>query len=578
MFAAARVPASAATSERAQTGDSARVLRRRESSLPIVSEDAPVRCCATPSPESEPPCVDLLDTFSFLQDDCSCCSAPQPGATIIHSKFGRVRAELCRGGGGGGVSAVGASAIPAGTRNALATGQQRFEKSKEVPKQNDIEVHNERVTCVLGKNPNHYTLNGTNCWLVGSGKQRLLIDTGEHQQREEFLANLKDAMARVGCEGLSAILITHMHGDHTGGIDTLQKEFGPGIPVLKGPAPKHHVRSMEQIIEHGVLEHLQDKVRPRDPTWGGVDPLEWDELGRTREELKRDFGSIQMHWNNHRKMVDEWKYRELRDDEVIECEGATLRAMHTPGHASDHVAFWLEEEEAIFTGDHVLGYGTTSVMDVSSYMKSIYRMRALRPDHLYPGHGPHVKEAIELLNRYILHRTSREKQVLDVLAEERTSSGLTTRELVDRLYTDVNTEKLRMAMENIQKIVMKLGKEGKALPLRLAPASTLSQTTAAAANAKVDATARMQLAAGAGAEGKEEAEEEGEGAWSPYAIPWYLSMGHELPSNLRWTLGELEEDEDEGAAGGGGGGGEVQETVQPRQQQPAAVQAPAAKL
>ena len=133
-----------------------------------------------------------------------------------------------------------------------------------------------------------------------------------------------------------------------------------------------------------------------------------------------------------------------------------------------------------------------------------------------------------------------------------------------------------MAMENIQKIVMKLGKEGKALPLRLAPASTLSQTTAAPANSKaVDATARMQLAAGAGAEGKEAAEEADEGAWSPYAIPWYLSMGHELPSNLRWTLGtELDEEEDEDA----GAGAEVQETVQPRQQQTAAAQAPAAKL
>jgi glyoxylase-like metal-dependent hydrolase (beta-lactamase superfamily II) len=56
-------------------------------------------------------------------------------------------------------------------------------------------------------------------------------------------------------------------------------------------------------------------------------------------------------------MVDSWHYHELQDDELVTlAEGATLRAMHTPGHASDHVAFWLEEEEAIFTGDHVLGY------------------------------------------------------------------------------------------------------------------------------------------------------------------------------------------------------------------------------
>eukprot|EP01043_Picozoa_sp_COSAG02_P035257 COSAG02_NODE_2513_length_8624_cov_15.389443_1_plen_547_part_00 len=524
--------------ERARDGRCVRRARGAAAGQWALSSRQSLRRLAMPPPRDELACFDELESLGF--ESCLCCSAPRPGSTLVHSHFGRVRMEVC------------ASAIPAGTRNALAIGQQRFEKSKTVPKQNNVEVHSERVTCVLGLNPNHYTLNGTNCWLVGTGKQRLLIDTGEHQQRVEFLANLKDAMKQVGCEGLCAILITHTHGDHTGGIDALQEEFGPGIPVLKGPVPKHHVRAMEQIIEHGVLEHLQDKVRPRDPTWGDSDPLKWDELGRSRDELKRDFGSIQMHWNNHRKMVDVWNYHELQDDELVTvAEGATLRAMHTPGHASDHVAFWLEEEEAIFTGDHVLGYGTTSVMDVSSYMKSIYRMRALRPSHLYPGHGPYVREGIELLNRYILHRTSREQQILKLLAESDPAS-FTTREIVDRLYTDITTAKVRMAMENVQKIVMKLGKDGEAQPLRLAPRSP---------PATMDVTTRSIAAAGSGSSqgvalnidqpGNPNSHNAGdsEEVWTPYTIPWYLSMGHELPSNLRWRLGERarvqEEKEDE---------------------------------
>jgi hypothetical protein len=110
-------------------------------------------------------------------------------------------------------------------------------------------------------------------------------------------------------------------------------------------------------------------------------------------------------------------------------------------------------------------------MDVSSYMKSLYRLRALRPRILYPGHGPHVREGIELLNRYILHRTSREQQVQKVLAERAESASFTTREIVDRLYTDMTTEKVRMALENVQRILMKLGKDGKAQPLRLVPRS-----------------------------------------------------------------------------------------------------------
>ena len=190
--------------------DARRVRKGRDRSRALCPPLArqSLRRVATPVPRDELSCFDALDSLGF--EPCLCCSAPRPGATLIHSHFGRVRAEVC-------------SAIPPGTRNALAVGQQRFEKSKEVPKQSKVEVHSERVTCVLGMNPNHYTLNGTNCWLVGTGKQRLLIDTGEKQQRVEFLANLKDAMARVGCEGLCAIAITHMHGDHTGGIDTLQQ-------------------------------------------------------------------------------------------------------------------------------------------------------------------------------------------------------------------------------------------------------------------------------------------------------------------------------------------------------------------
>lgn len=330
---------------------------------------AGARCFATPPPEAELPCFDAVDSLGF---EACCCSSSRPGATLIHSRFGQVSVESCSAASG----PTGFGRIAAGTRNALAQGQTRFEASKEVPPQELIEVHSDCVTCVLGMNPNHYTLNGTNCWLVGTGKRRLLIDTGENDKKEEFLENLKDAMAQVGCEGLCGIVITHMHGDHTGGIDTLQEAFGPGIPIMKGAVPKHHVAAMENIMEQGVLEHVQGRARPRDPTWGGSDPTEWDSEARTRDEMKRDFGSIQMNYNNHRKMVDEWQYQELVDDEVVTmAEGATLRVMITPGHASDHVALWLDEEDAIFTGDHVLGYGTTSVMDMSSYMTSIYRMR-----------------------------------------------------------------------------------------------------------------------------------------------------------------------------------------------------------
>ena len=60
----------------------------------------------------------------------------------------------------------------------------------------------------------------------------------------------------------------------------------------------------------------------------------------------------------------------LQDGDIIRVKGATLRAVHTPGHALDHLCFWLEEEKALFTGDHILGTGTVIVDDLEAYLSS----------------------------------------------------------------------------------------------------------------------------------------------------------------------------------------------------------------
>ena len=165
---------------------------------------------------------------------------------------------------------------------------------------------------------------------------------------------------------------------------------------------------------------------------------------------------------------------------------------------------------------------------------------AQRPDKLYPGHGPYVKEGIELLNRYILHRTSREKQVIEVLMGA-PETALTTRELVDRLYTDMNSEKLRMAQENILKIAMKLGKEGKARPLRLSPALDYSTANVLSGGATAREPAQMAVASGLATDAIWHTEE---GVWAPYEIPGYMYLTSQLPSTIRWTLGDLSQDAD----------------------------------
>ena len=86
----------------------------------------------------------------------------------------------------------------------------------------------ERVINVLGGNPGPYTLNGTNCFIVGTGKRRILIDTGEPLLGAEVqIKSLHKALDDHGIEGFDMILITHMHGDHFGGVARILKEF-PG--------------------------------------------------------------------------------------------------------------------------------------------------------------------------------------------------------------------------------------------------------------------------------------------------------------------------------------------------------------
>lgn len=124
----------------------------------------------------------------------------------------------------------------------------------------------------------------------------------------------------------------------------------------------------------------------------------------------------------------------IADGQRITTDGITLVAMHTPGHASDHLSFFFEQERALFTGDHVLGRGTTVVAhpdgDMRDYLASLDRAIAADAKRLYPGHGPMVDDPAPVLDYYKQHRLEREQQVLEAI-----DAGDTTVEaMVSRIY------------------------------------------------------------------------------------------------------------------------------------------------
>jgi glyoxylase-like metal-dependent hydrolase (beta-lactamase superfamily II) len=378
---------------------------------------------------------------------------------------------------------------PYSPREVIGAGLKRFEIGKEAPRQPDYEQISPRVWSVLGHNPSTFTLNGTNCYLVGEGTRRTLIDTGESDiGNARFMTKLHEVMEKVGCTGLDHILITHAHFDHYGGVDSLLKKYGFDIPVCKLPNPSYLTRTMGQIRKRGLQVLMEDedgmplytpkpgvrafpadfinytRVWPDEEAEAGK-PLSWDSAGRTKSELIRDYSYIKRTWDFARRLTTKYNYMELQDGDVIQTEGATLKCMFTPGHADDHCSFLLDEEQCLFSGDHVLGFGTTVMTNLFDYMESLEKMISVRPIHLYPGHGPVIEDGLGLLERYVDHRNARERQIVSTMANYFATikgPGLTTALLSSMIYTKTPPENMWMARQNVERVLLKLDREGRA--------------------------------------------------------------------------------------------------------------------
>ncbi len=136
----------------------------------------------------------------------------------------------------------------------------------------------------------------------------------------------------------------------------------------------------------------------------------------------------------------------LSDGEVVRVGTLSITALHTPGHSGDHLCFWLEQDREVFTGDLILGRGSSMVTfpegDVAAYLRSLDRLAELNPRMLFPGHWDPVQDAMGKIHEYRTHRLEREAQVLAEVARGRG----TAEELTRRVYGELD-EKLMFAAE-----------------------------------------------------------------------------------------------------------------------------------
>jgi len=155
----------------------------------------------------------------------------------------------------------------------------------------------------------------------------------------------------------------------------------------------------------------------------------------------------------------------IHDGQVFSVEGATLRTIHSPGHTFDHMALILEEEDAMFTGDNVLGFGTAVYEDLPAYLASLEKMKGAFNGRGYPGHGPVIEDGPARVAEYIKHRKMREDQVIKVLKSKNDrhhgETAWTSMEIVKVIYKDVPENLHEPAELGIIQILSKLEGEEK---------------------------------------------------------------------------------------------------------------------
>jgi glyoxylase-like metal-dependent hydrolase (beta-lactamase superfamily II) len=175
-----------------------------------------------------------------------------------------------------------------------------------------------------------------------------------------------------------------------------------------------------------------------------------------------------------------FQYRGMKDGDEFKCDGAVLRAVFTPGHCGDHVSFLDTTTggiqrtlthrllvthrlpyKVLYSGDCVLGEGTTKFDNLYVYMQSLYKLLKYNVTQIYPGHGGVLQQGREKVEEYIAHRMERENQIIQLLREQ-DRRPKTSKDMCDVMYKGYPEGVLLAAEDNILLHLDKLTKEGRA--------------------------------------------------------------------------------------------------------------------
>ncbi|MBO6729133.1 MAG: MBL fold metallo-hydrolase [Maricaulis sp.] len=234
---------------------------------------------------------------------------------------------------------------------------------------------------VVAQNPGPFTYTGTGVYIIGTDDVAV-IDPGPVQ--DDHIAALDKALDG---QRVTHVFVTHHHLDHS--------------PLAHPLAQKHGAK----VYGFGPQNIA--------PTGGEVRLEAGDDVG-----FQPDI--------------------QVKDEQVFSGSNWSVRALHTPGHTSNHVCYALEEENTLFCGDHVMAWSTSVISPpdghMGDYLRELARIRDKQYDRLWPTHGPAVENPSQFIQTYIDHRLQREEQILVQLR-----AGLSNiKDMVAVMYADVD--------------------------------------------------------------------------------------------------------------------------------------------